>query len=100
MKEMLVGAVGIEPTTFGLKGRCSTTELRPWLLEHLTLKEFGAHIARRVNRDEKCGPRSFLSLLVGQHCFCKRLKGVDLLRGITRIAEHAPASRRRWRCVR
>jgi hypothetical protein len=26
---MLVGAVGIEPTTFGLKGRCSTTELRP-----------------------------------------------------------------------
>src|SRR5215831_12159309 len=28
-KEVLVGAVGIEPTTFGLKGRCSTTELRP-----------------------------------------------------------------------
>jgi hypothetical protein len=29
----LVGAVGIEPTTFGLKGRCSTTELRPyWVL--------------------------------------------------------------------
>ncbi len=27
--EDLVGAVGIEPTTFGLKGRCSTTELRP-----------------------------------------------------------------------
>jgi hypothetical protein len=26
---ILVGAVGIEPTTFGLKGRCSTTELRP-----------------------------------------------------------------------
>lgn len=26
----MVGAVGIEPTTFGLKGRCSTTELRPW----------------------------------------------------------------------
>jgi integrase len=25
----LVGAVGIEPTTFGLKGRCSATELRP-----------------------------------------------------------------------
>ncbi len=25
----VVGAVGIEPTTFGLKGRCSTTELRP-----------------------------------------------------------------------
>ena len=33
----LVGAVGIEPTTFGLKGRCSTTELRPWrLVQHLT----------------------------------------------------------------
>ena len=30
MKEILVGAVGIEPTTFGLKGRCSTTELRPY----------------------------------------------------------------------
>jgi hypothetical protein len=29
MKEILVGAVGIEPTTFGLKGRCSATELRP-----------------------------------------------------------------------
>jgi hypothetical protein len=28
-KKSLVGAVGIEPTTFGLKGRCSTTELRP-----------------------------------------------------------------------
>jgi hypothetical protein len=28
-KRKLVGAVGIEPTTFGLKGRCSTTELRP-----------------------------------------------------------------------
>ena len=26
----LVGAVGIEPTTFGLKGHCSTTELRPY----------------------------------------------------------------------
>jgi hypothetical protein len=33
----LVGAVGIEPTTFGLKGRCSTTELRPWnCSEHFT----------------------------------------------------------------
>jgi hypothetical protein len=29
-KGWLVGAVGIEPTTFGLKGRCSTTELRPY----------------------------------------------------------------------
>ena len=28
-QSLLVGAVGIEPTTFGLKGRCSTTELRP-----------------------------------------------------------------------
>ena len=26
----LVGAVGVEPTTNGLKGRCSATELRPW----------------------------------------------------------------------
>jgi hypothetical protein len=30
IKRKLVGAVGIEPTTFGLKGRCSTTELRPY----------------------------------------------------------------------
>jgi hypothetical protein len=30
-KKMMVGAVGIEPTTFGLKGRCSTTELRPYM---------------------------------------------------------------------
>jgi hypothetical protein len=29
LEQKLVGAVGIEPTTFGLKGRCSTTELRP-----------------------------------------------------------------------
>ena len=29
ISESLVGAVGVEPTTFGLKGRCSTTELRP-----------------------------------------------------------------------
>ena len=29
IRKLLVGAVGIEPTTFGLKGRCSTTELRP-----------------------------------------------------------------------
>ena len=34
-KEMLVGAVGIEPTTFGLKGRCSTTELRPYGMNFL-----------------------------------------------------------------
>src|ERR1700682_5659305 len=33
----LVGAVGIEPTTFGLKGRCSTTELRPY--NYMTFKE-------------------------------------------------------------
>jgi hypothetical protein len=26
----VVGAVGVEPTTNGLKGRCSTTELRPY----------------------------------------------------------------------
>jgi hypothetical protein len=26
---VLVGAVGVEPTTNGLKGRCSATELRP-----------------------------------------------------------------------
>ena len=25
----MVGAVGVEPTTNGLKGRCSATELRP-----------------------------------------------------------------------
>ena len=31
----LVGAVGIEPTTFGLKGRCSTTELRPYGMNFL-----------------------------------------------------------------
>ena len=34
----LVGAVGIEPTTFGLKGRCSTTELRPYI--YMTGKDF------------------------------------------------------------
>jgi hypothetical protein len=27
----LVGAVGVEPTTNGLKGRCSTTELRSYI---------------------------------------------------------------------
>jgi hypothetical protein len=29
----LVGAVGVEPTTNGLKGRCSTTELRSYIAE-------------------------------------------------------------------
>ena len=36
---MLVGAVGIEPTTFGLKGRCSTTELRPYIVYNQLVKE-------------------------------------------------------------
>ena len=40
----LVGAVGIEPTPFGLKGRCSTTELRPWRVPHCTRK--GMHANR------------------------------------------------------
>ena len=35
----LVGAVGIEPTTFGLKGRCSTTELRPYTLATFYMEE-------------------------------------------------------------
>ena len=29
MAVRVVGAVGVEPTTNGLKGRCSATELRP-----------------------------------------------------------------------
>jgi hypothetical protein len=34
---MVVGAVGVEPTTNGLKGRCSATELRPcFLSQHIT----------------------------------------------------------------
>ena len=37
IEEKLVGAVGIEPTTFGLKGRCSTTELRPYIVEYQLL---------------------------------------------------------------
>src|SRR5260370_37120061 len=28
-QNLLVGAAGLEPTTFGLKDRCSTTQLRP-----------------------------------------------------------------------
>jgi hypothetical protein len=33
----MVGAVGIEPTTFGLKGHCPTTELRLYReSQHLT----------------------------------------------------------------
>jgi hypothetical protein len=32
-ENMLVGAVGVEPTTNGLKGRCSTTELRSYIPE-------------------------------------------------------------------
>jgi hypothetical protein len=38
-KKMLVGAVGIEPTTFGLKGRCSTTELRPYIVYNQFVNE-------------------------------------------------------------
>jgi hypothetical protein len=35
----MVGAVGIEPTTFGLKGRCSTTELRPYIVYNQFVSE-------------------------------------------------------------
>src|SRR5438445_965358 len=34
----LVGAVGVEPTTNGLKGRCSATELRPFGSQHFIRK--------------------------------------------------------------
>jgi hypothetical protein len=40
---VLVGAVGIEPTTFGLKGRCSTTELRPYLFATFYMKRLTEH---------------------------------------------------------
>src|SRR6267143_742590 len=51
----LVGAVGIEPTTFGLKGRCSTTELRPYLLSSVYRETVWrasrlAHISFRIDR--------------------------------------------------
>src|SRR6266852_8454961 len=50
----LVGAVGIEPTTFGLKGHCSTTELRPCRHgQHLTRKRLtddGPAVAQRPRR--------------------------------------------------
>ena len=37
----LVGAVGVEPTTNGLKGRCSTTELRSYIAETYYTKMIG-----------------------------------------------------------
>jgi hypothetical protein len=40
----LVGAVGIEPTTFGLKGRCSTTELRPY---RVTAQQLARWVSKR-----------------------------------------------------
>lgn len=38
----MVSRVGIEPTTYGLKGRCSTTELPARILRHVLphFKEF------------------------------------------------------------
>src|SRR5258708_40033758 len=55
----LVGAVGIEPTTFGLKGRCSTTELRPYLLSSVYRETVWrasrlAHISFRTDRIAYC----------------------------------------------
>ena len=48
----LVGAVGIEPTTFGLKGRCSTTELRPYAFQFTKFitSLFAATISRLSDR--------------------------------------------------
>src|SRR6266571_4002666 len=41
----LVGAVGVEPTTNGLKGRCSATELRPCGSHHIIRKNLLGMVA-------------------------------------------------------
>jgi hypothetical protein len=53
--------VGIEPTTFGLKGRCSTTELRPW-------RANSRHVACSTERHgrRRTGFRRLLILACGQ----------------------------------
>src|SRR5690242_1072593 len=55
----MVGAVGVEPTTNGLKGRCSATELRPCGSKHFIRKSRAAHglgrAARQPNANEKAG---------------------------------------------
>src|SRR6266850_5184032 len=65
--ERLVGAVGIEPTTFGLKGRCSTTELRPCGSNHLTLERISVHVASQLCRNEKlrCETRCQFAIGIG-----------------------------------
>src|SRR5260370_29612450 len=42
----MVGAVGVEPTTNGLKGRCSATELRPSLILNILHESDLPHMDR------------------------------------------------------
>ena len=71
----LVGAVGIEPTTFGLKGRCSTTELRPCGDKRQLYRKIGNHAEH--GRAAICGahcdwrPRSGPSIIAGTICFVR-----------------------------
>lgn len=55
----MVGAVGIEPTTFGLKGRCSTAELRPCCHQPVvfirTYLVCRCNIVRAMAAFRKCG---------------------------------------------
>jgi hypothetical protein len=61
----LVGAVGIEPTTFGLKGRCSAAELRPcgtvftsyteWRVSSKSIREI-ALLSRKSGREPALRP--------------------------------------------
>ncbi len=64
----LVGAVGIEPTTNGLKGRCSTTELRPYgSSEHHTGKRRSEQGAGQAAGSES-GPYQWRSQRSREKC--------------------------------
>jgi hypothetical protein len=52
---LLVGRVGIEPTTIGLKDRCSTTELPAHACEHYN------HVSVRRNHLRLPDPLQFIA---------------------------------------
>ena len=60
----LVGAVGVEPTTNGLKGRCSATELRPCFSRNI-LHESDLWEMKQFERTDWGG---LVSVAVSVHC--------------------------------
>lgn len=92
---VMVGAVGIEPTTSRLKAECSTAELRPQFFRKDFRKTMVSYCySRCVNRLKSPIYSPFLSIAYPQffqdthHCRCLILRGaVDFFRNAERLRE-------------